>query len=34
MVTPLDEEGKVFLPGKRVCGNADCVEQSHIEPNE
>jgi len=34
MVTPIDDDGKEFMPGKRVCGNSDCVLDSHIEPND
>lgn len=33
-ITPIDEEGKPVLPGKRVCGNTDCVNISHIEKEE
>ena len=31
MFTPIDDEGIPFMPGKRTCGNADCVSESHIE---
>ena len=27
---PLDERGRPFMPGERLCGNADCVNASHI----
>lgn len=27
---PLDEFGELLLPGKRVCGHADCVNDSHV----
>ena len=28
---PLDENGNLFMPGTRLCGNADCCEPDHIE---
>lgn len=31
MMTPIDEEGNVFLHGKRKCNRVDCVNTSHIE---
>lgn len=31
MVSPITEDGKLFLPGKRICGNLDCVNPSHIK---
>ena len=30
-MTPIDELGKEFMPGKRVCGNSDCVLPSHVQ---
>lgn len=31
LVTPIDDLGDVMLPGKRICGNLDCVLPAHIE---
>lgn len=30
-ITPVDDEGDLFLPGDRICGNADCVNPYHVE---
>lgn len=30
MVTPIDENGEVMLPGTRICGNFDCIQPAHI----
>jgi hypothetical protein len=27
---PIDENGKLFRPGERLCGLKDCVRQTHI----
>jgi hypothetical protein len=27
---PIDDEGKLFLPGLRICGLKDCVNTTHI----
>lgn len=27
---PLDDEGKPYRPGIRLCGNADCVRPKHL----
>ena len=29
-VTPLDDDGRLVLPGVRGCGHNDCVNPSHI----
>lgn len=29
-ITPIDENGDVFLPGLRICGNVDCIQPTHI----
>jgi hypothetical protein len=31
MVTPVDDDGLEVLPGKRTCGNADCVSPAHVK---
>ena len=28
---PLDPDGFPYRPGKRLCGNSDCIERSHIQ---
>jgi len=28
---PIDSRGKYYRPGRRLCGNSDCVELTHIE---
>lgn len=30
MVTPIDNEGNVVMPGKKTCGKADCVNPAHV----
>lgn len=30
-MTPIDSRGRQHMPGKRFCGNADCVNRKHIE---
>jgi hypothetical protein len=27
---PIDDEGKLFLPGQRICGLKDCVNTAHV----
>lgn len=27
---PLDKKGQPYMPGERICGNADCVEKTHV----
>jgi len=27
---PLDDEGRLFRPGERICGHKDCINTSHI----
>jgi hypothetical protein len=29
---PIDDEGKLFMPGHRICGAKDCVNSKHIIP--
>lgn len=29
---PIDDEGKLFMPGLRICGAKDCVNSNHIIP--
>jgi hypothetical protein len=29
-MTPLDKNGKPYLPGERICGTLDCTTKSHI----
>ena len=29
-LNPIDEQGNLYLPGERVCGNKDCVNKTHI----
>lgn len=29
---PLDDKGRLHMPGERKCGKADCVNRSHIIP--
>lgn len=29
---PIDDEGKLFMPGHRICGAKDCVNIKHIIP--
>ena len=29
MVTPIDHQGELVMPGKRSCGHADCVNPRH-----
>ena len=31
---PVDEQGKLFRPGKRLCGLKDCVRSAHLMPAE
>lgn len=31
---PLDERGRVFMPGERLCGNADCVNANHVDSDD
>jgi len=33
-VTPLDDDGRLVLPGVRGCGHNDCVNPSHIMKRE
>lgn len=30
-VTPVDDLGNEVLPGRRSCGNSDCVNVAHVE---
>jgi len=30
-ITPVTETGEIYLPGKRLCGNNDCIEKTHIK---
>jgi hypothetical protein len=30
MLTPVDADGMIVLPGYRTCGKSDCVSVSHI----
>ena len=30
----LDDKGKPYLPGKRICGNNDCIELEHIQSKD
>lgn len=32
--TPVDDDGKVVMPGVRLCGNSDCVSVKHVIPYE
>jgi hypothetical protein len=27
---PIDDNGELYRPGKRLCGLKDCVRQAHI----
>jgi hypothetical protein len=29
---PIDDEGKLFMPGHRICGAKDCVNSNHVIP--
>jgi hypothetical protein len=29
---PIDDEGKPFVPGERICGFKDCVNTTHVIP--
>lgn len=31
MLTPVHEDGSPVMPGKRICGNSDCVNTNHLE---
>ena len=31
---PIDEQGQLFRPGKRLCGLKDCVRSAHLIPAE
>ena len=33
-VTPIDDDGRPYLPGERTCGHSDCVNTAHIKPTE
>lgn len=30
-ITPVDDDGVPVMPGRRVCGNSDCVNPDHVE---
>jgi len=30
-ITPVDDDGVAVMPGRRVCGNSDCVNPDHVE---
>ena len=30
---PIDENGRLFLPGVRTCNHSDCVNPKHVVPN-
>ena len=30
-LTPIDDFGVPVLPGKRICGKKDCVNELHVE---
>jgi hypothetical protein len=30
---PIDENGKLYLPGVRTCNHSDCVNPKHVVPN-
>lgn len=30
-VTPIDDDGEKVLPGRRICGNSDCVNPDHVK---
>ena len=34
MVTPVDDNGQIVLPGRRLCYMLDCVNPAHIERDE
>jgi hypothetical protein len=29
---PIDDDGKLFMPGHRICGAKDCVSSKHVIP--
>lgn len=29
---PITKEGRLYMPGNRICGMKDCVEVSHVKP--
>jgi hypothetical protein len=31
LTTPIHETGLPVMPGKRACGNSDCVNSNHLE---